>query len=50
MGLLFAWTFVSSVLERIEHPNEYALTNLRHVLFYYALFLVVDWLAAGFAF
>lgn len=50
MDLLFVWTFVSSLLERLEHPNEYALTNFGQVLFYYGLFLAVDWLAAGFAF
>lgn len=50
MDLLFIWTFVSSLLERLEHPHEYALTSLSQVLFYYALFLAVDWLAALFAF
>ena len=50
MDMLFIWTLVSAALERIEHPNEYALTNLNQVLFYYALFLAVDWLAAGVAF
>ncbi|MBL8188769.1 MAG: glycosyltransferase [Acidobacteria bacterium] len=50
MDLMFVWTFVSAALERWEHPGEYAITNLKQTLFYYALFLAVDWLAAGFAF
>lgn len=50
MDLLFVWTLISAALERWEHPGEYAITNLKQTLFYYALFLAVDWLAAGFAF
>lgn len=50
MDLMFLWTLFSSALERLEHPQEYAITNLKQVLFYYALFLAVDWLAAAFAF
>jgi hypothetical protein len=50
MDLMFIWTFVSAAVERLEHPEEYAVTNLKYVLFYYALFLVVDALAAAFAF
>ena len=40
------WT----LLERIEHTADTASSNLRQVLFYYALFLAVDWLSAAFAF
>jgi cellulose synthase/poly-beta-1,6-N-acetylglucosamine synthase-like glycosyltransferase len=50
MDLMLVWTLISSVLERLEHPHEYAITNLNAVLFFYALFLAVDWLAAAFAF
>jgi len=50
MDLMFIWTFVSAAIERWWHPDEYAVTNLKYVLFYYALFLVVDALAAAFAF
>jgi cellulose synthase/poly-beta-1,6-N-acetylglucosamine synthase-like glycosyltransferase/peptidoglycan/xylan/chitin deacetylase (PgdA/CDA1 family)/spore germination protein YaaH len=50
MDLMLVWTLISAALERLEHPAEYAVTNLRQVLFYYALFLAVDWLAAAFAF
>ena len=50
MDLLFVWTLIAAALERWEHPGEYAISNLKQTLFYYALFLAVDWLAAGLAF
>jgi hypothetical protein len=50
MDLMFLWTFISAAIERLEHPEEYAVANLKFALFYYALFLVVDALAAAFAF
>ena len=50
MDLMFLWTFVAAALERLEHPAEYAVSNFQQVAFYYALFLAVDWAAAGFAF
>lgn len=50
MDLMFVWSLISAGLERLEHPGEYAITNLGQVMFYYALFLAVDWLAAAFAF
>ncbi|HEU4648694.1 MAG TPA: glycosyltransferase [Gemmatimonadales bacterium] len=48
--LLFLWSLVSVWLVRAEHGATYALTNLEHVLVYYAVFLLVDWLAAAAAF
>lgn len=50
MDILFGWTLVSAALERLEHAHEYSASNLQQVLFYYGLFLVVDWLAAAWAF
>jgi cellulose synthase/poly-beta-1,6-N-acetylglucosamine synthase-like glycosyltransferase/peptidoglycan/xylan/chitin deacetylase (PgdA/CDA1 family)/spore germination protein YaaH len=50
MDLMLIWTFVAAGLDRLQHPNEYDLSNLKQVLFYYALFLLVDWIAAAFAF
>src|SRR5205085_2769077 len=50
MDLMFLWTFVAAALERLEHPAEYVVSNFQQVAFYYALFLAVDWAAAGFAF
>jgi peptidoglycan-N-acetylglucosamine deacetylase len=48
--LLFVWSLVSVWLVKAEHGATYALTNLEHVLTFYALFLLVDWLAAVAAF
>jgi peptidoglycan-N-acetylglucosamine deacetylase len=50
MDLMLVWTLISAALERLENPAEYTVINLRQVLFYYALFLAVDWLGAAFAF
>src|SRR5262245_33434363 len=50
MDLTFIWTFVSVAAERRWHPDEYSVTDLKYVFFYYALFLAVDALAAAFAF
>lgn len=50
MDLMLIWSLISALLERLEHPSEYAITNLKQVVFYYALFLAVDWMAAAFAF
>ncbi|HYJ48267.1 MAG TPA: glycosyltransferase family 2 protein, partial [Pyrinomonadaceae bacterium] len=50
MDLMLAWSLVSAVLQRWQHGEEYAGSNLRQILFYYALFLAVDWLSAAFAF
>ncbi|HKR61374.1 MAG TPA: glycosyltransferase, partial [Pyrinomonadaceae bacterium] len=50
MDLLMLWSLLSAVINRFEHGAEYNSSNLKQVLFYYALFLLVDWLAAAFAF
>jgi cellulose synthase/poly-beta-1,6-N-acetylglucosamine synthase-like glycosyltransferase/peptidoglycan/xylan/chitin deacetylase (PgdA/CDA1 family)/spore germination protein YaaH len=50
MDLLLVYTFVSAGLDRLQQPVQYSFTNLRQVLFYYALFLAIDWLTACFAF
>ena len=50
MDLLLIWALVSAVLERYQHPQQYSISNLRQIVFYYALFLAVDWLAAAYAF
>ncbi|MBO0863078.1 MAG: glycosyltransferase [Chloracidobacterium sp.] len=50
VDLMFIWTFLSAAIERWEHPDEYSVANLKYALFYYALFLMVDALAAAFAF
>jgi cellulose synthase/poly-beta-1,6-N-acetylglucosamine synthase-like glycosyltransferase/peptidoglycan/xylan/chitin deacetylase (PgdA/CDA1 family)/spore germination protein YaaH len=50
MDLMLVYTLISSALDRLQQPVGYSFTNLRQVLFYYALFLAVDWCAACFAF
>ena len=50
MDLMLVYTLLSSLFYRWQQPSVYSFTNLQQVLFYYALFLAVDWCAAGFAF
>ena len=50
MDLLMLWSFVSTLWQRYQHPNEYSTDGLKRVLFYYTLFLLVDFLAALVAF
>ena len=50
MDLLLIYTLLSTLLDRLQQPSAFSFTNLRQVLFYYALFLAVDWSAACFAF
>ena len=52
MDLMFVWTIVFAALSSLSHQQEYAHTptNLNEVLFYYALFLAVDWFGAFAAF
>lgn len=48
--LMFLWSLFSVWLVREEHGATYALTSLEQVLTLYAIFLLVDWLAAALAF
>ena len=50
MDLMLVYTLLSAGLDRLEQPPGYTMTNLNQILFYYALFLAIDWLAACFAF
>ena len=50
MDLMLGYTLVSAGLDWLQQPKGYSFTNLRQVLFYYALFLAIDWVAACFAF
>lgn len=50
MDLMLVYTLLVAALDRIQQPVGYSSTALRQVLFYYALFLTIDWVAAGFAF
>ena len=48
--LLFVWSLLSVMLAKVQHGEEYALVNLQSIVTLYALFLLVDWLAAVIAF
>jgi len=50
MDLILLYTLVSAGLDRWQQPTGYSSTNLQQVLFYYALFLAIDWISACFAF
>jgi cellulose synthase/poly-beta-1,6-N-acetylglucosamine synthase-like glycosyltransferase len=52
MDLIFIWTMAAALMGYFEHQKEYAHTptNLNEVIFYYALFLAVDWIGAFMAF
>ena len=50
MDMMLVYTLLVAGLDRLEQPAGYSSTALRQVLFYYALFLAIDWVAASFAF
>jgi cellulose synthase/poly-beta-1,6-N-acetylglucosamine synthase-like glycosyltransferase len=50
VDLLLVGALVWAGLDRLEHPAAQAMSDLAPVLFYYALFLVVDWASAAVAF
>ncbi|MES2306693.1 MAG: glycosyltransferase [Gemmatimonadota bacterium] len=48
--LLFVWSLLSIALTQRSHGSTYALASLEQVVSWYALFLLVDWLASVLAF
>lgn len=50
MDLLLVWSLGTAALSHWQHPAEYSPDALWRVLFYYALFVAVDYLAAALAF
>lgn len=50
MDLMLLYALVAAALDRWQQPTGFTSTNLQQVLFYYALFLAVDWISACFAF
>ena len=50
MDLMLLYVLVAAALDRWQQPTGYTSTNLQQVVFYYALFLAVDWLSACFGF
>jgi cellulose synthase/poly-beta-1,6-N-acetylglucosamine synthase-like glycosyltransferase/spore germination protein YaaH/peptidoglycan/xylan/chitin deacetylase (PgdA/CDA1 family) len=50
MDLLMLVTLVTTAFDRFQHPAEFSADTLWRVLFYYALFMAVEFLAAMLAF
>ncbi len=50
MDLLLLWSLGVTAWQRYQHPLDYSTDALQRVLFYYALFLVLDLLSATMAF
>lgn len=50
IDLMLIWAIVAAVLERLGCTDGYPIGNLKHVVFYYALFLGVDLLTSILAF
>jgi peptidoglycan-N-acetylglucosamine deacetylase len=50
MDLMLLYTLIAVGIDRWQQAAEYSSANLRQVLFYYALFLAIDWVTACFAF
>jgi cellulose synthase/poly-beta-1,6-N-acetylglucosamine synthase-like glycosyltransferase/peptidoglycan/xylan/chitin deacetylase (PgdA/CDA1 family)/spore germination protein YaaH len=50
MDLMLVYTLVSLAIDRWQHQDGYSSSSLQQVVFYYALFLAIDWVTAGFAF
>jgi cellulose synthase/poly-beta-1,6-N-acetylglucosamine synthase-like glycosyltransferase/peptidoglycan/xylan/chitin deacetylase (PgdA/CDA1 family)/spore germination protein YaaH len=50
MDLMLLYTLLVSAIDYWQQPVGYSSTNLQQVLFYYALFLAIDWSAGLFAF
>jgi cellulose synthase/poly-beta-1,6-N-acetylglucosamine synthase-like glycosyltransferase/peptidoglycan/xylan/chitin deacetylase (PgdA/CDA1 family)/spore germination protein YaaH len=48
--LMFAWALLNVWLTLGSHGASYALTDLEHVMMYYGVFLITDWLGAMIAF
>jgi hypothetical protein len=47
--LVFLWSLVTVYVNKIQHGAEYAMQTLEQVLFFYSIFLLIDWLAAAIA-
>jgi len=50
MDLMLVYVMLASAFDWWQHSGGYSSTNLQQVLFYYALFLAIDWFSACFAF
>jgi len=50
MDLMLIYVLAANAIDRWQQPTGYTSTNLQQVFLYYALFLAIDWVSAGFAF
>jgi cellulose synthase/poly-beta-1,6-N-acetylglucosamine synthase-like glycosyltransferase/peptidoglycan/xylan/chitin deacetylase (PgdA/CDA1 family)/spore germination protein YaaH len=50
MDLLMLVTLLTSVINKLQHPNEFSADSLRRALFYYAIFVALEFTAAVIAF
>jgi peptidoglycan-N-acetylglucosamine deacetylase len=50
MDLLMLVTLLTSAINKLQHPNEFSADSLRRALFYYALFVAIEFAAALIAF
>jgi cellulose synthase/poly-beta-1,6-N-acetylglucosamine synthase-like glycosyltransferase/peptidoglycan/xylan/chitin deacetylase (PgdA/CDA1 family)/spore germination protein YaaH len=50
MDLMFVWTMLNYLIQRLEHPKEFSAPHVAELVYYYAFFLVVDLLAASVGF
>lgn len=50
MDLMFFWTMLNYLIQRLEHPKEFLAPHVAEVVFYYIFFVVVDLLAASVGF
>jgi len=50
MDLMFVWTLVDYLVQRLEHPKEFIAPHVAEVVYYYLFFVVVDLLAASVGF
>ena len=50
MDLLMLVTLLISAINKLQHPQEFSADSLRRSLFYYALFVAIEFVAASIAF
>ncbi|MBS1809311.1 MAG: glycosyltransferase [Acidobacteria bacterium] len=50
MDLMMIVSFINTAMQKYQHPLDYSTDGLKRVLFFYVLFLAVDFFAAFFAF
>ena len=50
MDLLMLVTLLISAINKLQHPQEFSADSLRRALFYYALFVAIEFVAASIAF